>query len=617
MQRTDDLTMFKLCVYSLLLQSCARQCSASIASNAAGTSGLLAWSQKKSGVKRPLQSHQGTKDGIEESGTKDDVWLSHLCANVQKAGDTARRRTKGAVEAICRTVGDARRMVVMEVSGSSNVDDAYSSYTADVDGYDYEKTEDSTWARLLDFENDGTDAANIEGPRRLGGSDPRPWVRGLKFWSRASAIYFSYKKMELECHLKVRGPEAQEQAWEDLHELNSERMLDMCLELRGFYIKFGQFLGTRHDFLPPQYTSKLGRLHDEVPGMPPSQVKQLIEEGLGLEIPEYFSYLNLTHPVGSASISQVHEGRLLSNGNRVAVKVQYPDAQEVMMGDLSNLRKLAAFLSGRELKFDMVSPVEEMTRQISHEFDFIQEANNMDSMRETLQKAVPSVTLPKTVLASRRVLVMTFVEGVPFTQLVIPTGLTKRLFARRGKKILDTLADAWGHMLFDTGVFNADPHPGNLLLMPGMRVGLLDWGQCKTISRDTQLKLAHLMKAMDATEKKCRTQDSYDDEIARRFLSLGIKVDRPDHSSSIAKIALSMFETADIEGIVFSPFSSNNALSENSVSDFPPDLFFLLRSVQMLRGLSHAMGVPFSLSHAWRGYVDGALAGKMGGGSAA
>jgi ubiquinone biosynthesis protein len=86
------------------------------------------------------------------------------------------------------------------------------------------------------------------------------------------------------------------------------------------------------------------------------QVAPLIESGLNVSIADTFTSINLTHPVGSASISQVHEGVLRSNGQRVAVKVQYPDAEAVMLSDLANLRKLAAFLQKHELPFDLVSP---------------------------------------------------------------------------------------------------------------------------------------------------------------------------------------------------------------------------------------------------------------------
>ncbi|CAN0359203.1 unnamed protein product, partial [Laminaria digitata] len=93
--------------------------------------------------------------------------------------------------------------------------------------------------------------------------------------------------------------------WNGVHELNSDRMLKLCLDLRGFYLKSGQFLGTRHDFMPKVYLKKLGRLHDDVPPMAASRVSKVLSRELDEPVEELFSSFNLTHPVGSASISQV------------------------------------------------------------------------------------------------------------------------------------------------------------------------------------------------------------------------------------------------------------------------------------------------------------------------
>ncbi|CAM9732518.1 unnamed protein product [Chrysoparadoxa australica] len=421
--------------------------------------------------------------------------------------------------------------------------------------------------------------------------------RALQFWGRAGRIYVSYKLLELRCAITLNGPSHErkrERLWAELHELNSERMLNLCLDLRGFYLKAGQFLGTRHDFMPSQYTGKLMLLQDQVPSMPAAQAKELIEAGLSSKIEDLFSDLDLEEPIGSASISQVHAGHLWSTGEKVAVKVQFPEAERMMMRDLANLRQLAKFLSKREIKFDLVSPVEEMRAQISEEFNFLLESRNMESIANSLEEAVPAVTVPRPRLASRRILCMTYLEGMPLSSLVSPTGFSRKLFARKGRKILQNLADAWGYMMFEEGFFNADPHPGNILLMPQMRLGLLDWGNTKRVSVEMQQKLATLMLSLRRGQR---------DEIANAFCDLGIEVEDPDDKESIRELAFSMFETKDVDGVIYSPFMEGNALSKNSVTSFPSELFFVLRSVQLLRGLSHGMGVQFSLAAAWEGRV--------------
>ncbi|CAM9179461.1 unnamed protein product, partial [Choristocarpus tenellus] len=124
---------------------------------------------------------------------------------------------------------------------------------------------------------------------------------------------------------------------------------------------------------------------------------------LGLAVDEIFSELNLREPVGSASISQVHEGRLKSTGEKVAVKVQFPGGEQTMLHDLSNLRRLASFLQRHELNFDLVSPVDELRKQVRQEFDFFKEAQSMDFMSASLKRAVPEVSVPTSRLVSKKV----------------------------------------------------------------------------------------------------------------------------------------------------------------------------------------------------------------------
>ncbi|CAM9803706.1 unnamed protein product [Discosporangium mesarthrocarpum] len=429
--------------------------------------------------------------------------------------------------------------------------------------------------------------------------------RALSFWLRSAAIYLAYKRLQVECRFRLRGikepterEQRQKQLFDALHEVNSERMLSMCLDLKGFYLKAGQFLSTRHDFMPPQYCTKLSTLLDQVPPMGEEEVRREIEHGLGLGVDEIFSELNLKEPVGSASISQVHEGRLKATGEKVAVKVQFPRGERVMLGDLDNLRKLASFLQRHEINFDLLSPVDELRKQVRQEFDFFQEATSMDVMAASLHRAMPEVSVPTSRLVAKKVLVMSFVEGVPFSRLLAPSPLTRRPFSRKGKKMLQVLSQAWGHMLFDEGLFNADPHPGNILLMPEMRIGLLDWGQVKTVPRELQVKLAVLMESLHRGSL---------DAIVDSFNALGVQVEHPEDKESVALLAVSMFDTKDTPGLEMNPLSPDCALKGNAVTSFPSDLFFVLRTVQMLRGLASGMGINFSVAGEWAPHTSRVL----------
>ena len=170
------------------------------------------------------------------------------------------------------------------------------------------------------------------------------------------------------------------------HDVNSDRLLDLCINLRGFYIKTGQFLGTRYDFMPRIYCIKLQTLVDSVPPMPSDVCRDIIEGDFGGDIEEIFDEIDLEGVLGAASVAQVHKGVWKATGEAVAVKLQYPGVEVRMRRDLRNIRALAEFLQRIELKFDMLSAIKELQRQIKYEFDFPREAANMDFAHESLNR---------------------------------------------------------------------------------------------------------------------------------------------------------------------------------------------------------------------------------------
>lgn len=426
--------------------------------------------------------------------------------------------------------------------------------------------------------------------------DLAPWARVSRdssFWSRAAHIYLSYKTFQL----NPFGNQT-DAAWEAIHEENSQRMIDLCLHLRGFYLKTGQFLGTRHDFMPRQYTTKLAMLHDSVPPLGAQAIRKVIEEELG-PIDKFFKRLNLESPIGSASVAQVHEGIWKKTNEKVAVKVQYPNAETLMTSDLRNLRALAEFLQRTELKFDVLSAIKELQSRIKNEFDFKREAKNMDNIRTFLAERVPDVTLPRSIFSSKKVIVMTFVEGDNLSKLAsfkekssiaVPT-LVKR---RAGRKLMNILSRAWGEMIFELKQFNADPHPGNICISRSHGIGLLDWGQIKVLSDVLLLKFARLVEAMDSRDK---------DKILDSFFDLGVKVTNPQDKQTVADIAVTMLDTRHVPGYVIDPFNPQNALKTNAVSEMPADLYFIVRTVQLFRGICFAFDLDFSLASAWAPYA--------------
>ena len=162
--------------------------------------------------------------------------------------------------------------------------------------------------------------------------------RMSKFWFRAANIYRSYKihQLKIATVLKNLTNEDKYASWSTVHELNSDRMLALCLDLRGFYLKVGQVMGTRADFMPPPYIKKLSQLHDRVPKISATHARQVVESELRkhnnldrnrtklLGVEDYFEALDFHNPIGCASICQVHKAIWKPTNSPCAVKIQYP-----------------------------------------------------------------------------------------------------------------------------------------------------------------------------------------------------------------------------------------------------------------------------------------------------
>lgn len=423
--------------------------------------------------------------------------------------------------------------------------------------------------------------------------DKSQFQRGCSFWMRISHIYFTYKLCQLKSFVTRRSKEESEAAMNRLHEKNSDRFVDMCLTLRGFYIKTGQFLGTRYDFMPLVYCTKLATLSDSVPPMPEEVCRQIIEEEFEGEIEDHFTELNLSEVLGAASIAQVHKGVWRATGDPVAVKLQYPNAEIKMRKDLTNIRALAEFLQRTDLKFDVLSAIKELQSQIQYEFDFKREAANMDFAHKGLSK-LKDVVIPKSVIAKERVLVMSFVEGENLSKLQeMKAGQNIPLSMRqsRGSKLFKKLALVYGTMFFKLSKMHADPNPGNISLKGANKVGLLDWGQCKDVTASLKRKMSNLVLALNARDKEL---------IVESLFALGVRVAHPEDLDTVEAIAVTMLDTREMEGFPCDPFDERCASTANPITLMPPEIYFVVRSVQMLRGLSSAFQLSdFSLAETW------------------
>jgi ubiquinone biosynthesis protein len=239
-------------------------------------------------------------------------------------------------------------------------------------------------------------------------------------------------------------------------------------ELGPTFAKLGQILSTRPDLLPPEFIDELSKLQDDVPPMTEEEVVAVMEGELKVPWEDVFESID-PEPLAAGTIGQVHAATLEA-GDRVVVKVQRQGAEDEIMRDLGLLElfaEKAEHRDGLRRLVDFPSVIRHLSESLKRELDFRSEAANVDRLGEVLERYsrldVPSVYHE---LSSKRLLVLSFVDGVPVKDT--PDVPERKDAARQ-------LIESYYRQVLVDGFFHADPHPGNLLWSDG-RVYFLDCG---------------------------------------------------------------------------------------------------------------------------------------------
>ncbi|KAI4336278.1 hypothetical protein L6164_014822 [Bauhinia variegata] len=435
----------------------------------------------------------------------------------------------------------------------------------------------------------------------------KPWHRSFQFWVRAVDIYAGYKVFQVRVSFE-KDVRKQEAMWERQHELAADKIYDMCTDLGGFFLKVAQIVG-KPDLAPAAWVRRLVTLFDQAPATPFRTVKIVLEKELGRRVDDMFERFDV-EPLGSASIAQVHKARLRGDKDDVVVKVQHPGVQDLMMIDIHNLQAFALYVQKTDIKFDLYSVTKEMEKQIGYEFDFIREAGAMERIRKFLyenNKRTP-VLVPRVIrdMVSRRVLVMEYIDGIPILNL--GDELAKRGINPGGKtaavakqKILKSLSLAYGQMILKSGFFHADPHPGNILICKGSEVALLDYGQVKDLPEQLRLGYANLVLAIADGDPISATES---------FRELGIDTlsKCENEQQEMLRLAQTLFDTKLPPGVMMlQPFAEDSSIKKIAVKAFPEELFSVLRTVHLLRGLSVGLGINYSCAEQWRTVAEEVL----------
>jgi ubiquinone biosynthesis protein len=374
----------------------------------------------------------------------------------------------------------------------------------------------------------------------------------------------------------------------------AQRMRLAIQELGPTFVKMGQMLSTRPDILPHSFIRELEKLQDQVAPMPDDIARQTIESELRRPIAEIFTTFD-DHPLAAASLGQVHRATL--GQEEVVVKVQRPNITQMIEVDLDVMRTLA-FLMERYLHgtyvINPVALVREFTENIRRELDFRVEANNMRRFAHNFS-GIAYMHVPRLypdLAATQKVLVMEYIRGIHVSDIerLKREGYDLKLIARHG-------ADIGIRSILDYGFFHADPHPGNIVILPGNVVCLLDYGMMGTLSTRYRDRLGKLIFYIVSNDEK---------RTARALLQLMESSQVIDAESLEASVAGIIQEYAHLTlqeiqlGNML--FKLLHLLGDYHVR-FPTHLIWLSKAFTTVEDVAHRIDPDFEMLEFARPYV--------------
>jgi ubiquinone biosynthesis protein len=270
-----------------------------------------------------------------------------------------------------------------------------------------------------------------------------------------------------------------------------ERIRCVLEDLGPTFVKFGQIMSLRPDLLPSELLFELSKLQDEVPPVETSKIRTVVEKSLGQSIENVFSVFD-NEPIAAASISQVHRAVLKKEGSIVVSKVQRPGIRKKIQADLDILESVAHRLheNSDDLRsYDLPNLVSVVRRNLISEIDFRIEAQNLRIARSFASQTDVYIPEVHHEYCSEQMLVMEYVQGEKIKDIDPGDKFDAQGLAKQG-------LNAAIKQILEDGFFNADPHPGNLLVTADMQLCIIDWGMVGHLTERDRYELIDLLKSV-------------------------------------------------------------------------------------------------------------------------
>lgn len=382
---------------------------------------------------------------------------------------------------------------------------------------------------------------------------------------------------------------------EKIFDLPPETRLRLALiELGPTFIKLGQILSTRADLVGPEMAEDLTRLQADVPADSPDVVQRLVEQELGRPLLEMFVEFDM-EPMGSASIGQAHRA-VLQSGEVVVVKVQHDGIETKIIDDLEILKSLAELAERYDPDLRFYQPrltVADFSRSLLRELDFRREQRSLSQFQQNFEDN-EWVHIPRTYpeYSSRRVLTMEMLTGYSIKN-------TERFHEEQidSQEFITNSANLYLEMIFRDRFFHADPHPGNIWVLPGGRLGLLDFGMTGRLDNDMREELEGILIAAVDNDPERLTDHVLRIAIVPNSVDRGgLKSDIDDFLSEYVNVAVDDVDLSATLNTLTDILRAHHIL-------LPAGLSLLLRVLVMLEGTSRLLDRNFSLADLIKPYA--------------
>ena len=384
----------------------------------------------------------------------------------------------------------------------------------------------------------------------------------------------------------------------EIAHLEAQQRARLAFEQLGpTFVKLGQMLSTREDLLPPAWTTELARLHSDVAPVPFDDLLPQVELALGRSPFEVFGHVE-REPYAAASIAQIHRAKL-GSGTPVVLKIRRPGIEAKIDADVRILDRVAHLIE-REIpevrRYRPIQVVGQLRGSLERELDLAVEARNTErfarSFADDLDILVPRVYWEWT---SSTMNVQEHIEGIRGNDLaaIDNAGLDRKALAARG-------VDAVLKMILVDGFFHADPHPGNVMYLPGNRIALIDFGMVGRLSPTRRRQIIDLLAGLAG----------HDEEAMLEVLLDWRGDDFVDEARLAADLGEFAFDYADMQlkdlkiGVLLHRVSA--ILREHSIV-LPTDLTLLFKALITLEGLGHQYDPEFRLIERVKPFIDRAM----------